>query len=56
VHDRDVISMAKGVLMGRSAIDEDKAFGVLLARAEQEATSVAQAARAVIDSAVRRRR
>ena len=26
VHDRDVISMAKGVLMGRSAIDEDTAL------------------------------
>jgi GAF domain-containing protein len=56
VHDRDVISMAKGVLMGRSAIDEDSAFGVLLARSEQEGTSVAEAARAVVDSVVRRRR
>jgi hypothetical protein len=42
--------------MGRSAIDEDTAFGVLLARSEQEGTSVAEAARAVVDSIVRRRR
>jgi GAF domain-containing protein len=56
VQDRDVISMAKGVLMGRSAIDEDSAFGVLLARAEQDGTTVAEAARAVVDSVVRRRR
>ena len=56
VHDRDVISMAKGVLMGRSAVDEDTAFGVLLARSEQDGTSVAAAARAVVDPVVRRRR
>ena len=56
VHDRDVISMAKGVLMGRSAVDEDTAFGVLLARAEQDGTTVTAAAQAVVDSVVRRRR
>src|SRR5215218_8011290 len=39
---RDLVCTAKGVLMGRHAVDEG--------------TSVAQAARAVVDSAVRRRR
>jgi GAF domain-containing protein len=56
VHDRDVISMAKGVLMGRRAVDEDSAFGMLLARCAQDGTSIAEAARAIVDSVVRRRR
>jgi len=54
--DRDVICMAKGVLMGRNAVDESTAFGMLLARCEQDGTTVAQAAQAIVDSAVRRRR
>ena len=54
--DRDVVCVAKGVLMGRNAVDEDTAFGMLLARCQQEGTSVAEAAQAVVDSAVRRRR
>jgi GAF domain-containing protein len=53
---RDLVSMAKGVLMGRNAVDEDTAFGMLLARGQQEGISVAEAAQAVVDSAVRRRR
>jgi GAF domain-containing protein len=54
--DRDVVSMAKGVLMGRNAVDESTAFGILLARCQEEGVTVAQAARAVVDSAARRRR
>jgi GAF domain-containing protein len=53
---RDLVSIAKGVLMGRNTVDEDTAFGMLLARCQQEGTSVAEAAQAVVDSAVRRRR
>ena len=48
--------MAKGVLMGRNAIDEDAALGMLLARAEQEHSTVAAAAEFVVESSVRRRR
>jgi GAF domain-containing protein len=53
---RDLVCTAKGVLMGRHAVDEATAFGMLLARGQESGTSVAQAARAVVDSAVRRRR
>jgi GAF domain-containing protein len=53
---RDLVCMAKGVLMGRHAVDEDTAFGMLLARGQQEGTTVAEAAQGVVDSAVRRRR
>ena len=53
---RDVISTAKGVLMARHGIGEDAALGMLLARCGGEAGTLRQAARAVVDSAVRRRR
>jgi transcriptional regulator with GAF, ATPase, and Fis domain len=53
---RDVVNTAKGVLMGRNAVDEDTALGMLLARAEQEGCTLAEEARAVVASTVRRRR
>ena len=53
---RDAVSMAKGILMGRHAIDEDTAFGMLLARCEQDGSTAAEAASGIVDSAVRRRR
>jgi GAF domain-containing protein len=56
IHSRDVISMAKGILMGRHAIDEDAAFGMLLSRCEQAGATVTEAALGIVDSAVRRRR
>ena len=56
VHDRDSINMAKGVLMGRNSVDERTALGILLARGDQEGMSVAETARAIVDSVVRRRR
>jgi GAF domain-containing protein len=56
IHGRDVVSMAKGILMGRHAIDEDTAFGMLLARCEQDGSTVAEVASGIVDSAVRRRR
>jgi GAF domain-containing protein len=56
VHDRDVVSVAKGVLMARHGIDENAAFGMLLARASQDAAPLREVARTVTGSAVRRRR
>jgi GAF domain-containing protein len=56
IHGRDTISMAKGMLMGRNAVDEDTAFGMLLTRSEQAGTTITEAARAIVDSAVRRGR
>ncbi|MCW2684473.1 MAG: hypothetical protein JWP33_2386 [Blastococcus sp.] len=56
IRGRDAISMAKGLLMGRNALDEEAAFRALLARAEQEGTSVARTAQVLVDSAVRRGR
>jgi GAF domain-containing protein len=56
IHSRDVVSVAKGILMGRHAIDEDAAFGMLLARCEQDGCSIGEAASRTVDSVVRRRR
>jgi GAF domain-containing protein len=56
VHGRDAICLAKGVLMARHGVDEETAFGMLLGRAAQEGTALAETARAVALSAVRRRR
>lgn len=53
---RDLVCTAKGVLMGRHSVDEATAFGMLLSRGQDDGISVAQAARAVVDSAVRRGR
>jgi GAF domain-containing protein len=56
IRGRDSISMAKGLLMGRNAVDEDTAFRVLLTRAERDGTTVARTAQALLESAVRRGR
>jgi AmiR/NasT family two-component response regulator len=56
IHGRDVINVAKGVLMGRNAVDEDTAFGILLARSAQDGSTLAQAARSIVESVVRRGR
>jgi GAF domain-containing protein len=56
IRGRDAVNLAKGVLMARSNLDEETALALLLRRAEKEETSVAEAARALVDSAVRRRR
>ena len=53
---RDSLSMAKGLLMGRDAVDEETAFRTLLARAQKEGTSVDRTAQRLIESAVRRGR
>jgi GAF domain-containing protein len=56
IHSRDLVSMAKGILMGRHAIDEDAAFGMLLARCQQDGSSLTEAATGIVASVVRRRR
>ena len=56
VRDRDTISVAKGVLMGRDRVDGDTALRLLLARSERDGTTVAEAARSVLEAVVRRRR
>jgi GAF domain-containing protein len=56
VRSRDVVSMAKGVLMARHGIDEDAAFGMLFGLARQDAAELRATAGAIVDSAVRRRR
>src|SRR4051794_13504968 len=53
---RDVVSTAKGVLMGRHGIGEETALAMLLSRSGGDAGTLRQAARAVVDSAVRRLR
>ncbi|MGY1827263.1 MULTISPECIES: GAF domain-containing protein [unclassified Blastococcus] len=56
VRDRDLVSMAKGVLMGRHAVEEDAALRMLVARSRDRGVVLADAARAVVDSAARHRR
>ncbi|WP_091367038.1 GAF and ANTAR domain-containing protein [Geodermatophilus telluris] len=53
---RDVVSTAKGVLMARHGIGEETALAMLLSRSGGDAGTLRQAARAVVDSAVRRLR
>jgi GAF domain-containing protein len=56
IHGRDVINLAKGVVMGRNSVDEDAAFGVLLARSAQEGSTLADTARSIVESVVQRGR
>jgi GAF domain-containing protein len=53
---RDLVSTAKGVLMARHGVGEDVAFGMLVARCGEGNGTLPEVARAVVDSAVRRRR
>jgi AmiR/NasT family two-component response regulator len=50
------VNVAKGILMARSNLDEDTAMTLLVRRAAQDATTVADAARSVVDATVRRGR
>jgi GAF domain-containing protein len=56
IHGRDVINVAKGVLMGRNGVNEDAAFGMLLARAADDGSTLAETARSVVESVVQRGR
>ena len=56
VRSRDLVSTAKGVVMARHGVPEDVAFGMLVSRTGEGGGTLADVARAVVDSAVRRRR
>jgi len=56
VRSRDVVNVAKGVLMARHGVDEDTAFRLLLNQSRQDAGALGEAARTVVASAIRRRR
>jgi GAF domain-containing protein len=56
IQGRDVVSMAKGVLMGRHAVDEDTAFGMLLGQSKHDGSTLTEAAERTVASVVRRGR
>lgn len=56
IRSRDAVNVAKGILMARSNLDEETALTLLVRRAAQDATTVADAARSVVDATVRRGR
>ncbi len=56
VRDRDLVGMAKGVLMGRHGIDEQAALRMLIARGSERGIGLVAAARAVVESTAGRRR
>ena len=56
VRSRDLVGMAKGVLMGRHGIDEDASLRMLMGHSQQRGVPLVEAARTVVDSAGRPRR
>ena len=56
LHSRDLISMAKGILMEREATDEETAFAMLASAAQREHKKLGDVGRALVRSTVRRRR
>lgn len=56
VRSRDVVNVAKGVLMARHGVDEDTAFRLLLDQSRGGAGALAEAARTIVASAIRRLR
>jgi GAF domain-containing protein len=56
LHSRDLISMAKGILMEREAIDEETAFAMLVSATQREHKKLHEVGRALVRSTVRRRR
>lgn len=56
VRDRDLVAMAKGVLMQRHRVDEEAALRMLIARSQEKGVVLVAAARAVVDATTRRRR
>lgn len=53
---RDVIGMAKGVLMAREGVDENAAFAMLASASQREGKKLRQVADAIIANSHRRRR
>jgi GAF domain-containing protein len=56
VRNRDMVGMAKGMLMARDGVDEDTAFALLVARSHEDGVPLLDVARTLIESSVRRRR
>jgi GAF domain-containing protein len=56
LHSRDLINMAKGILMEREAIDEETAFATLVSATQREHKKLHEVGRALVRSTVRRRR
>jgi len=56
IRSRDAVNVARGILMARSNLDEETALTLLLRRAAHDGTNLADAARALVDATVRRRR
>jgi GAF domain-containing protein len=56
VRDRDLVAMAKGVLMQRHTIEEEAALRMLIARSQEKGSALSAAARDVVDATTRRRR
>jgi GAF domain-containing protein len=48
---RDVIGMAKGILIGQDGVDEDKAFAMLVTRSQREQKKLRDVAAGLIQSA-----
>ena len=53
VRQRDLVAMARGVLMNQHRIDEDTSLRMLMGRSQQKGVTLAEAARSVVESAVR---
>ena len=53
---RDVIGMAKGVLIGRDGVDEARAFAMLASVSQRENRKLRDVAEGIVQSAMRRRR
>lgn len=53
---RDLVGIAKGIVMARDGVDEQAGFAALVARAQREHTSVHDVAAALVRSVVRRGR
>jgi GAF domain-containing protein len=56
MHARDLVNMAKGVLMVREGVAADTAFLLLARTAREQNTSLCDVARSLTDTTVRRRR
>jgi GAF domain-containing protein len=53
---RDVIGMAKGVLIARDGVDENTAFAMLASTSQRESKKLRDVAETVVSAALRRRR
>jgi GAF domain-containing protein len=53
---RDLIGQAKGIIMERDGVGEDRAFAILAAMSQKENRKLTEVARALVDTATRRRR